>query len=373
MKRIAYVACAIGALSLLGYAVASRQIHVKIGVVGPMSGALAEYGKDMAHGAEIAIDELNKESFRIDGKRVRFELEVQDDKASPEEGKVAASRLINAGVAGVIGHYNSGVSIAAAPLYANAGIPQLAVSTNSKYTRMGLKTTYRLIADDERVAARLGQLIGRELKAKSVYMVDDQTTFGRGLVAEVAKALNVEKMEPLHESIDPETADYAALARKINEAKSEIVFFGGDERMGFPLLKAIRNTDSGATFVTGDAMCDDSTIKNAAGAADSRYFCALAGVPPSWLSSGIDFIEMYKAKFGKPGSNSALAFDGVHILAQAMQRSRSIDPSIFLAELGEGSFDGKAQGVVEFDRKGDIKDSLVILYQAIGGKLLERR
>ena len=154
MKQIIRIVCVIGAVFLAS--ACSRQVTVKIGVVGPMSGPLAAFGKDMAKGAEVAMDEMNKDAFIVGGKRAHFELLVEDDKASADEGKAAAKRLIDAGVVAVFGHLNSGVSIAAAPLYAAAGIPQLSVSTNPKYTRMGLKTTFRITADD--IAARAGTI-----------------------------------------------------------------------------------------------------------------------------------------------------------------------------------------------------------------------
>ena len=368
LMRIAYVAMA---LSLLG--ACSRRVTVKIGVVAPMSGALAQYGKDIAHGAEIAVDELNADQFTIGKRKAHFELVIDDDKANPDEGKAAARRLIDAGVVGVFGHFNSGVSIAAAPLYAEAGIPQLSVSTNPKYTRMGLKTTFRITADDIEQGATLGRLISEKLRAKSIYMVDDRTTFGIGLVEEVDKIFNQKRIDAPRESVDPKAADYAALAKKIMEKDADVVFFGGDEAVGLPLLKALHKAGSNAKFVAGDAMCDASTIKAAEGNADSNFYCTIAGVPPSWLSAGIGFTQLYKAKFGEPGAYSTLAYDGIHVLAQAMQQANSSDPATYLPELAKGSFDGKIQGTVEFDSKGDIKDGTVVIYQSIGGQLREQR
>lgn len=367
VMRIAFAALTIG---LLG--ACSRQIDVKIGVVAPMSGTLAQYGKDIANGAQVAVDELNKEHFSIDGKRARFELVIEDDKASPDTGKEAAKRLIDSGVSAVFGHFNSGVSIAAAPLYAEAGIPQLSVSTNPKYTRMGLKTTFRIAADDVEQGATIGRLISDKLHGKSVFMVDDKTPFGVGLAEEVKKVFKTKGLTPQHESIDGK-ADFAALAQKIKASNADIVFFGGDEAVGLPLLKAMRAALVSAKFVAADAMCDPSTVKNAGGLADNNYYCTMAGVPPSWLSAGIGFTEMYKAKYGAPGAYSTLAYDGIHVLAQAMQEANSKNPGDYLPVMKTTAFDGKIQGTVEFDEKGDIKDGTVVIYQSIGGQLTEQR
>ncbi len=371
MKRLLHIACALAALTLLG--ACSRQVTVKIGVVAPMSGPLAQYGKDIANGAQIAVDELNSDHFSIRGKRARFELVIEDDKASPDAGKTAAQRLIDADVAAVFGHFNSGVSIAAAPLYAAAGVPQLSVSTNPKYTRMGLKTAFRITADDIQQGATLARLISEKLRARAPYIVDDRTLFGVGIADEVNRSLQAKNLKPPRDSIDAKSAHYAELAQKIKDTHADTVFFGGDEAAGLPLLKALRAAGSSAKFVVADAMCDASTIKGAAGSADANYYCTVAGVPPSWLSSGIDFMEMYKARFGAPGAYSALSYDGIHILAQAMQQAGSIKPGEYLPVLAKGSFSGKIQGAIEFDGKGDIKDGTVVIYQSIGGQLVEQR
>ncbi|HEX7650966.1 MAG TPA: branched-chain amino acid ABC transporter substrate-binding protein, partial [Noviherbaspirillum sp.] len=189
----------------LALAACSRQVDVKIGVAAPMSGPLAQMGKDIAHGAEVAVDELNAEHFMIHGKRAHFELVVEDDKASPDEGKAVARRLVDAGVAAVFGHLNSGVTIAAAPAYEEAGIPQLSVSTNPKYTRMGHKTAFRLTADDIEQGATLGRLITDKLRARSLFLTDDKTLFGVGVSDEVERSAKRKHLSMRRESIDPKS------------------------------------------------------------------------------------------------------------------------------------------------------------------------
>ena len=79
-----------------------------------------------------------------------------DDQANPEAGKAAAQQLVDAGVLVAVAHLNSGVSIPTAPIYAAAGIPQLAISTKPDYTRQGLPTTLRLVANDDLQSKAIG-------------------------------------------------------------------------------------------------------------------------------------------------------------------------------------------------------------------------
>jgi ABC-type branched-subunit amino acid transport system substrate-binding protein len=111
---------------------------IKIGHVGPTSGAIAHLGKDNENGARMAIEELNAAGLTIGGKPVKFELLAEDDAADPKQGTAAAQKLVDAKVNGVIGHLNSGTTIPASQIYNDAGIPQISPSaTNPKYTRQG--------------------------------------------------------------------------------------------------------------------------------------------------------------------------------------------------------------------------------------------
>ncbi|HEY8025844.1 MAG TPA: branched-chain amino acid ABC transporter substrate-binding protein [Burkholderiaceae bacterium] len=360
------------ALSLL--AACSREVTVKIGVAAPMSGALAQYGKDIAQGAQTAADELNEDHFIINGRRAHFELVVEDDKASADEGKAVAQRFVDAKVNGVFANFNSGVTIPSSAIYSRAGIPQISVSTNTKYTRQGFKTAFRITADDSQQGRTLALLMADKLHAKSIYIIDDGTPFGVGLVDEVNKVLAKKNIAPPHDSVTAQTANYAALVQKIKDSKADSVFFSGDQGVGLPLLKELRKSDTTTRFIVADAMCDASTVKDAAGDANSNYYCTIAGVPSSWLSAGAGFVDLYKKKYNAPpGTYSTLAYDGIHIFAQAMQEANSTDPAVYLPVLAKGSFDGKIQGSVEFDAKGDIKDGTVVIFQSIGGQLNEQR
>src|SRR5688572_6119297 len=71
---------------------------VKIGHVAPVSGAQAHYGKDNENGVRMAIEELNTQNISIGGKRVRFEIQAEDDAADPKQGTAAAQKLCDAKV-----------------------------------------------------------------------------------------------------------------------------------------------------------------------------------------------------------------------------------------------------------------------------------
>ncbi|MFN5258697.1 MAG: ABC transporter substrate-binding protein, partial [Burkholderiales bacterium] len=111
-----------------------KDSSVKIGHVAPLTGSIAHLGKDNEAGAKLAIADLNKAGIKIGGSPVTFTLLSEDDGADPKQGTAAAQKLVDAKVAGVIGHLNSGTTIPASKLYNDAGIAQISPSaTNPKY------------------------------------------------------------------------------------------------------------------------------------------------------------------------------------------------------------------------------------------------
>lgn len=350
----------------------SRQLEVKIGVLAPMSGELGQNGLSIAQGAQIAVDELNENKFLIDGKQAHFSLLIEDDKAKAEEAANAAKRLLDAGVVAVYGPPNSNLALLTAPIFAKAGVAQMSSATNPQYTRMGLASAFRITADDIEQGATLGRIATDKLHAKKVFLIDDGSTFGSGLTTEVNKVITSKKIELSKVSVLQASANYPELAKKVSDSQADVVVYGGNEQVGLGILQALRSSGSNVKFVTGDSLCDAQVIKNAAGNANKDYFCTIAGVSPSWLAAGAAFVEKYKAKHGDVGARAPLAYDGVHIFAQAMQKANSASPAVYLAEMKKSALDGKIQGSVEFDAKGDLKDATVVIFEAINGKLIEQ-
>jgi hypothetical protein len=97
---------------------------IKIGHVGPTSGAIAHLGKDNENGARMAIEELNAKGITIGGQKMTIELLPEDDAGDPKQGTSVATKLVDAKVAGVIGHLNSGTTIPASQIYRMPASPR---------------------------------------------------------------------------------------------------------------------------------------------------------------------------------------------------------------------------------------------------------
>ena len=353
-------------------ALAQDQV-VKIGHVGPVSGAIAHLGKDNEYGARLAIEELNAKGVSIGGKKVKFELVAEDDAADPKQGTAAAQKLVDAKVSGVVGHLNSGTTIPASKIYSDAGIPQISPSsTNPKYTRQGYKTAFRVVADDVHLGGTLGRYAVNELKGKSIAVIDDRTAYGQGVAEEFEKAVKAAGGNLVaHEFTTDKATDFMPILTTLKGKKPDIIFFGGMDAVGGPMMKQMKSLGIKAKFMGGDGICTNEMIKLAGDAmADGQVVCAEAGGVDGALKKGMDdFGVKFKKRFNDDVKlYSPYVYDAVYVMVDAMQRAKSAEPAKYLPELAKTTGYKGVTGTISFDAKGDIKNGALTLYTFKAGK-----
>ncbi len=358
--------------ALSGLALAQEQV-VKIGHVGPLSGAIAHLGKDNENGARLAIEELNAKGVNIGGKKIKFELLAEDDASDPKQGTAAAQKLVDANISGVIGHLNSGTTIPASRIYSDAGIPQISPSaTNPKYTRQGYKTAFRVVADDVHLGGTLGRYAVKELKGKAIAVIDDRTAYGQGVAEEFEKAVKAAGGTLVgHEFTTDKATDFMSILTTFKGKKPDIIFFGGMDAVGGPMLKQMKSLGLNAKFMGGDGICTTELVKLAGDAmADGQVICAEAGGVDGALKKGMDdFGVKYKKRFNDDVKLYApYVYDAVNVMVDAMQRAKSTNPTQYLPELAKTSGYKGVTGTIAFDAKGDIKNGALTLYTYKAGK-----
>ena len=353
---------------------ASADPVVKIGHVGPTSGAIAHLGKDNENGAIMAIEELNAAGVMIDGKKVKLELMAEDDAADPKQGTAVAQKLADAKVAGVVGHLNSGTSIPASKIYSDAGIPQISPSaTNPKYTRQGFKTTFRVVADDVQLGSTLGKYAVGTLKGKAIAVIDDRTAYGQGVAEEFTKAVEAAGGKVVAKEFTTDKAtDFNSILTTIKGKKPDVVFFGGMDAVAGPMLKQMKSLGIKAKFMGGDGICSTELVKLAGDAVtDDQVFCAEAGGVEGEAKVGMDdFKAKFKTKFGADVQVYApYVYDSVKIMVAAMVAAKSSDPAKYLPVLAATKDYKGVTGPISFDEKGDILNGALTLKTIKGGAL----
>ena len=361
------------AVMVCGGAAYAQDMVVKIGHVGPTSGGIAHLGKDNENGARMAIDELNAKGVMIGGKKAKFELLAEDDAGDPKQGTAVAQKLVDSKVNGVIGHLNSGTSIPASKIYSDAGIPQISPSaTNPKFTRQGFKTTFRVVADDVHLGGTLGRYAVKEMKGKSIAVIDDRTAYGQGVAEEFTKAVKASGGAIAETQFTTDKAtDFTAILTQIKAKKPDIIFFGGMDAVAGPMIRQMKQLGITAKFMGGDGICSNGLPGLAGGAmADGQVVCAEAGGVEGTQKAGMDeFYKKYKAKYGIDVQVYApYVYDALNVMAAAMVKAGSADPAKYLPVLAKTEGYKGVTGTIAFDDKGDVKNGALTLFTYKGEK-----
>ena len=363
------VVAAIAAVA--GMASAQEQV-VKIGHVAPISGAQAHYGKDNENGARMAIEDLNAQGVTIGGKKIKFELQGEDDAADPKQGTAAAQKLCDSKVAGVVGHLNSGTTIPASKVYNDCGIPMITgAATNPNLTKPGYKTTHRIIATDNSLGAGLAAYAAETLKLKTVAVVDDRTAYGQG-VADVFKKVALAKgMKVVDEQFTHDKAtDFMAILTAIKAKKPDAIFFGGMDPHAGPMLRQMEQLGmADVKYFGGDGVCTSEIAKLAAGAKTlTNVICAEGGASLAKMPGGMEWKKRYDAKYpGQFQVYSPYTYDATMLLVDAMKRANSVDPKVYTPEIRKSNFKG-VTAAIAFEENGEMKNPAITLYKYVDGK-----
>lgn len=351
----------------------AQETIIKLGHVAPMSGGQAHYGRDNANGAILAVEDLNAKGIKIGGKPVKFQLLLEDDAADPKQGTAVAQKLVDAKVNGVIGHLNSGTTIPASSIYHAAGIVQISPSaTNPKYTNQGFKNAFRVLANDSQLGGTLGRYAVDTLKAKQVAVIDDRTAYGEGVASEFVKGAKAKAagMQITQQYTNDKATDFSAILTSIKAKKPDVVFFGGMDNVGGPMLRQMKQLGVNAKFMGGDGICTTGLPKLAGdGLADGQVICAEAGgVTGTKEKDMAAFIDRYKKRFNMDVVLYApYVYDAVMTMAEAMQKADSAESAKYLPALAKIKHEG-VTGTIEFDAKGDVKNGTLTLYTYKGGQ-----
>ncbi|TWI62619.1 branched-chain amino acid transport system substrate-binding protein [Pseudoduganella lurida] len=362
------------ATSVLASTSAIAQTIVKIGTASPLSGPGAHQGKDIENGARMAIDELNAAGIAIGGRKIQWVLQPEDDAADPKAGTAVAQKLVDAHVAAVVGHLNSGTTVPASKIYATAGIPQISpAATTPVYTQQGFRTAFRVVANDNLIGRTLATYTLGTLKAKRIAIIDDRTAFGQGLADEFAKGVRAAGGAATlvsRQFTSDKAVDFNAILTQIRAKKPDVIFYGGMDAVAGPMLKQMKTLGLPAMLVSGDGICSERMPVLAGDAlGEGKVVCVVAGGVEGPREAGAAaFTQRYQARYKlQIQSYAPYAYDAVMVLAKAMQAAGSTVPATFLPALAKVRHEG-VTGTIAFDAKGDLRNAAMTLFTYRNGR-----
>lgn len=351
------VAAVSTSIALMGAGHAAAEI--KIGIAGPMTGPVAQYGDMQFSGARMAIERINADGG-VNGEMLEA-VEV-DDVCDPKQAVTVANRLVNDGVRFVVGHLCSSSTQPASDIYEDEGILMVTpASTSPDITERGYELVFRTIGLDSMQGPVAGEYLA-SLNPKRVAVVHDKQQYGEGIATAVRDTLKNAGVEiAMFEGITAGDKDFSSLITKLKQANVDYIYYGGYHPELGLILRQSRQADLGATFM-GPEGVGNKDINTIAGVAAEGLLVTL---PPSFdeKEENQSLVQAFEAKGEDPSGPFVLtSYTAVQLIADGIEQAGSTDPFDVAAALRSGSYDTPI-GTVEYDEKGDMKSFEFVVYE----------
>ena len=344
---------------------------VKIGCAAPLTGDQAQLGIDTCMGVKLAVSEANEKGAGIPG--MKLEILALDDQHNPAQAVNVAKKFVSdRDVMAVVGHFNSSCTKPASAIYHEARIAQVtATSTNPALSRQGFDTFFRVSATDDVQGPRGAAFAQNVLKIKTVYVIDDKTTYGKGLADEFEKEARKLGITVLgHEGITQGDKDFTPLLTKIKPLAPEMIYFGGVYPEGALIIRQARSLGISAVLMGGDGLANPLFTKLATPEIAAGTYATMVGGDMKKVPEAQDFIRQYESKYGPIGQWSAYGYDAANVLIQAVHKAGQKDRQAILKALRDIPRFSGVTGEVVFDAKGDNQNQFIGVFKFENGQLI---
>jgi branched-chain amino acid transport system substrate-binding protein len=339
---------------------------IKIATQSPLSGGQAALGEGIKLGAQLAVEKfkgpLEKMGFKVDV--VPF-----DDQAKPDVGVANARNIIaDKDIIAVVGHLNSGVAIPSSDVYKEVTLAMISpANTSPIVTDRNYPNVNRVCGRDD-VQGVVGSEFAAGLKAKSVYIVHDKTTYGQGVAEFFRDDAKKKGIQLMGFEGTEEKSNFDPILTPIRAKNPAVLYFGGIYDQAAPFFKQAREKGIKARFMGPDGMDSSDLTKIAGKAVVGMNYTSAAG-PASALPRAKGFVEEFKKKFGKnPEPYAAEAYDSAAIalkaIAAAAKGGKMPAREAVAAEVRKVKHSG-ITGDIEFDSKGDRKKSNYFVLEVV--------
>ncbi|MEV6291730.1 branched-chain amino acid ABC transporter substrate-binding protein [Streptomyces sp. NPDC004059] len=361
----------------------SGNVTVTIGVDAPLTGQNSATGLGIQYGAQIAVDDANKNKT-VPG--VTFKIKALDDKAIPATGQQNATQLVSdKSVLGVVGPLNSGVATQMQQVFATANLVEISPSNTNPELTQGknwqtskarpFKTYFRTATTDELQGAYAADYAYNGIHAKKAFVVDDKQTYGAGLSKIFSEQFTKQGGKVIGtDHVNTGDRDFSTLVTKIKNSGADLLYYGGQYDESQVLTKQLKDAGAKIPLFGGDGMFTPTYIKTAGKAAEGDLVTSI-GVPVDTLPAAKTFVDTYKAKKypGDYGTYGSYAYDAATAIIKAVGQvvKDGKVPSDARAQIVDAvqktSFDG-ISGKISFDQYGDTTNKQLTVYQVKNGE-----
>lgn len=342
---------------------------IKIGVPVPLSGGNAKMGDDISKAGMLAVEEWNAKGGILGRK---LEIVAFDDACDAQASVTAAHKLIDSGVVAVAGGYCSSAAIPASAVYHDSGVAFVAdASSNPKLTDQGFENVFRVIGRDDQQGPYAAGFMMKTLKAKRIAIIHDNTLYAKGLADATKAALDGKPgvQVVFFDAITPGEKDFSAVLTKVKSLNPDVTYYTGYYPEGGLVAKQFKDLGVSGKFMAGDANNDPTFVTEAGSAAEGVY---VTSTPlPQDMSTAKAFVDRYKKRWNQdPGPYSALEYDAVNVVIDALRRAGNADRAAVIKAIAATKNYRGATGAISFDKKGDRLSVLYISYIIKNGKFV---
>jgi branched-chain amino acid transport system substrate-binding protein len=361
----------------------------------PRTGSAQGQTDTIVNGIKMAIEDAGGE---VAGMKLVHE---DKDDATAAQGQWDAGReAANAREAAAdkdvmvfIGPYNSGAAKVSMPLLNDAGLLQISPAATwpgltkkvagqeasgepDIYRKSGKITFCRVCPTDDMQGPLTADYVAKELKAKTVYILDDKELYGAGIAGLFKKRCEELELKVLgHQQIVVAQQNFKALMKEIKALNPDVLYFGGTTQSKGPQIAIDMKAEGLACPLVVPDGCREEAFIDAAGAdtLNGRVYATIGGYDPSQLTgAGAEFVKKYKEKFKKdPEAYAVYGYEAAKVFLEALKKVGKKDrEELRKAVLATKDFAAGALGKWGFDDNGDTTLQVLTISKIEGGKFV---
>jgi len=344
--------------------------EVIVYVTAPLSGFQANAGQTVLGGARLAADQINRAGGLLGYKVTVMGLDDESDSDVAVGIAEEIQAAINSGenVLGVIGHLNSGQTLAAMEIYKDLSLVVITPTASEvSLTQKGYQNFFRVNANDTTQAQVDAEFLVNRLGAKRVAVVYNDDPYGQGLgqlMSTNLQALGAEVVVNLQVSVEQST--FPNEIPQIIAARPDAVFYGGYEVEAPYLRLELVEAGVNVPFLASDGAFLAATIDEAGSAAEGIYVSAFGPRPQAAVDKA--WIQQYQAiEYRNPDTYSINGYSAVEVLAEGVKKAGTFDATQVAGAIRSLAEFSTPMGNLSYTAAGDLKDQKIYIFQVQGG------